>query len=345
MPDRRLQIGYLGVGRYLPANILTNAHLEKMVETTDEWIVQRTGIRERRIMGKGETILTMAAAAAKMALENAGIEASQIADIHVGVNTHFRFPSLAAMVQQELGIENASSSDVSAGCSGFIFSVEAIYNRLMSEWLLEGKKSYALAIGVDGLSLVTDWEDRGTCVLFGDGAGAVVIGPVESGGILATTTRTQGQYADLLYSTKVVDNVLRDPVRMKFKKHGKVLTPILHMEGRKTFQVAVRSMMADIRAVIEKYNRISGENLTLGDIEYVIPHQANHRIVTAVAEGLKLPLEQVYSDGVVHFGNTSAASIPIGYVDQIGKRPGALEVDVAFGAGFASGAILRRNPA
>jgi len=345
MHDKRISIGYLGVGRYLPPNILTNAHLEKMVDTTDEWIVQRTGIRERRIMGQDETLLTMATAAAREAIARAGIDASQISDIHVGVNTHFRFPSLATMVQQELGIESATACDISAGCSAFIFSVEAIYNKLQAEWLLEGKTSYALAIGVDGLSLITDYTDRATCVLFGDGAGAVVIGPVKTGGILATSTRTQGQYTDLLFSTKLVDVALADPTTMSFHKRTGAPSPIIHMEGRKVFQVAVRSMMADIRAVIDKYNRISGESLTLGDIEYVIPHQANHRIVSAVADGLKLSHEQVYSEGVVKYGNNSAASIPIGYVDQIGKRPGALEVDVAFGAGFASGAILRRNPA
>ena len=344
MSENLLKIGYLGIGRYLPSNRLTNAHLEKMVDTTDEWIVQRTGIRERRIMGPGESILSMAVGAAKEAIAAAGIEPSQISDIHVGVNTHFRFPSLATMVQRELGIEVTSACDISAGCSAFVFSVDAIYNKLMSEFLLEGKTSYALAIGVDGLSLITDWTDRSTCVLFGDGAGAVVIGPVDRGGILATTTRTMGQYGDLLYSTKLLDPILDDAYAMTFRERdGQGPAPIIYMEGRKVFQVAVRSMMADIRSVIEKYNRISGESPTLSDIEYVIPHQANHRIVSAVADGLKLPLEQVYSDGVVNFGNTSAASIPIGYVDQIGKRPGALEVDVAFGAGFASGAILRRN--
>jgi 3-oxoacyl-[acyl-carrier-protein] synthase III len=344
MTNKRLNIGYLGFGRYLPPNILTNAHLEKMVDTSDEWIVQRTGIHERRIMGEGESLLSMATAAAKEAIANAGIQPEQIADIHVGVNTHLRFPALATMVQQELGIRVASACDISAGCSSFVFSVEAIYNRLMTEWLLEGKTSYALAIGVDALSQITDWTDRSTCVLFGDGAGAAVIGPVKSGGILATSTRTQGEYADHIHLTPVVGVVLEDPVTMSFKKQTVVPAPFIHMEGRKVFQVAVRSMMADIRAVIERYNNASGESLTLDDIEYVIPHQANHRIVTAVADGLKLPLEQVYSEGVVKYGNTSAATIPIGYVDQIGKRPGALEVDVAFGSGFASGAILRRNP-
>jgi len=344
MSDKNLTIGYLGVGRYLPPNVLTNAHLEKMVDTSDEWIVQRTGIRERRIMSRDESLLTMAAAAARNALAQAGVEPSQIEDIHIGVNTHLRFPSLATMLQQELGIENATACDISAGCSGFIFAVDAIRNKMMTEWLLEGKTSYALALGVDGLSALVDYTDRTTCVLFGDGAGAVVIGPVESGGILATVTRTQGRYADLLYLPHIYTNPLEDPASMRILNKRELAAPFLSMEGRKVFQVAVRSMMADIRTVIERYNQLNGDRLTLDDIEYVIPHQANHRIVTAVGEGLKLTPEQVYSEGVVKYGNTSAASIPIAYVDTFGKRPGALEVDVAFGAGFASGAILRRNP-
>lgn len=339
-----LNIGYLGFGSYLPPNVLTNAHLEKMVDTTDEWIVQRTGIHERRIMGPEDSLLNMAVSAARQAITDAGIDPQQISDIHVGTNTHFRFPALATMVQEQLGIDDATACDVSAGCSAFVFSVEAVYQRMMSEWYLEGKKSYSLVIGADGMSLIMDWKDRATCVLFGDGAGAVVVGPTDNGGILATNTRTMGKFGDLLYSHPLVKPTLNDSAAMTFDQRDSSPFPNFEMEGRKVFAVAVRSMMADIKAVIEKYNRISGEALSLDDIEYVIPHQANHRIVSAVAEGLKLPLEQVYENGVRNYGNTSAATIPIGYAETRGKRPGALEVDVAFGAGFASGAILRRNP-
>ena len=296
-------------------------------------------------MGPGETLLSMSVAAARDAIERAGIRPDQITDIRIGVNTHLRWPSLATMVQHELGIDDGTASDISAGCSAFIFCVDSIYQKMMTEWLLEGRTSYALAIGVDALSIITDWTDRGTCVLFGDGAGATVIGPVDAGGILATTTRAQGKYGDLLYLTPYLSPMLDDPDEMTFRSRNGTSEPVIFMEGRKVFPVAVRSMMSDIKTVIEKFNRIYDEKLTLGDIEFVIPHQANHRIVSAVAEGLKLPMEQVYSEGVVKYGNNSAASIPIGYVEQIGKRPGALEVDVAFGAGFASGAILRRNPA
>ncbi len=343
MPER-IKIGYLGVGRYLPSNVLTNAHLEKMVDTSDEWIVQRTGIRTRRIMSPGESVVSMATAAARAALEHAGIEASRISCIRAGVNTHLRFPSLAALVQEELGIPAISASDISAGCSGFIFSVEEIYNRMFTDWILTGQTSYGLAIGVDGLSLVADYSDRSTCVLFGDGAGAAVVGPVESGEILATYTRSEGRYADLLYLDEILSVPLEDTEAMRFKLHNGIPYPFLRMAGPKVFVVAVRSMISDIKAVIDRYNQLSDSPLNVSDIEYVIPHQANLRIVTAVGEGLNLTPDQVYSDGIVNYGNTSAASIPIAYVEQWARRPGALEADVAFGAGFASGAILRRAP-
>jgi len=338
----RIKLGYLGVGRYLPPHTLKNEHLERMVDTSDEWIVQRTGIRERRVIGSEDTLISVATKAARAALDDAGLDPSALSILQVGVNTHLRFPSCAAMVEQCLDVRDIPAADITAGCAGFIFAVEAVYNRLMSDYFTTGKAGYGLAIGVDCLSQVTDWNDRSTCVLFGDGAGAVVIGPVRSGEILAIYTRTHGRHTELLYLDEFLDVPLEDPRAMLMKRRNGTVYPYLRMEGRKVFVVAVRSMMADIRAVIEKYNRTGDEKLTLGDIDYVIPHQANLRIVAAVQEGLKLSVDQVYRDGVIKYGNTSAASIPIGYVDQWDKRPGALEVDVAFGAGFSSGAILRR---
>lgn len=337
-----LSLGYVGVGRYIPPHILTNEDLERMVETSDEWIVQRTGIKTRHIMGPKESVATMASSAARAALEHAGVSPDQIKVVRVGVNTHLRFPSLASIVEDELNIKNASGADISAGCSAFIFAVEEIYNFLMMEYITLGEIGYGLAVGVDGLSSIVDWEDRSTCVLFGDGAGAAVIGPVTNGGIKAIVTRTQGQYGDLLYLDEFLRPALEDPTVMKFNNHHQIPHPFLRMEGKKVFAVAVRSMIADVKAVIDKFNRLSGENISLNDISFVFPHQANHRIVSAVAEGLGLPLEKMYWEGIVNYGNTSAASIPIGYVDEWGKRPGALEIDVAFGAGFASGAILRQ---
>ena len=284
----------------------------------------------------------MAISAAKAAIDHAGIEASRISSIQVGVNTHLRFPSLAASVQRELDIKDASASDISAGCSAFIFVVENVYNQILANLLVTGEETYGLVIGIDALSRVVDWTNRSTCVLFGDGAGAAVIGPVKSGEILSIYTRSQGEYADLLYLDRFLSLAIEDPATMKMKSRNGTAYPFIHMEGRKVFSVAVRSMMADIRSVVAKHNKTADKKVTLDDIDFVIPHQANLRIVSAVQEGLKLRKDQVYRDGIINFGNTSAASIPIGYVDEWKKRPGGLEIDVAFGSGFASGAILRR---
>jgi len=207
---------------------------------------------------------------------------------------------------------------------------------------LRGELSYGLVIGVDGLSLVTDYTDRSTCVLFGDGAGAAIIGPVESGEILATYTRTQAQYTNLLYLDEFLSPSIDNQDEMIMKSDLETNYPFLRMDGKKTFAVAVRTMISDIRTVIDRYNKMNGERLTTKDVDFVIPHQANLRIIAAVQNGLKLQPEQVYRNGVINYGNISAATIPIGYVEEWGKRPGALEVDVAFGSGFASGAILRR---
>lgn len=340
--EHKYKIGYLGVGRGLGSHTLTNEHLERIVNTSDQWIQQRTGIKTRQILGHHESSVTLCVKAAQQALAMAGLTPDQIAYTRVGTNTYLRFPSLSALVQQELGIRDASAADLTAGCASFIFTVEDLYNQLMIDYLLRGEKKYALVIGVDIMSQVTDWTDRSTCVLFGDAAGAVIMGPVESGGILATHTRTQAEYAQLLRLDEFLKNPLDDPEQMTFQIHTKTNYPTLFMEGRKVFSVAVRTMMKDIRTVIAKYNATNDESVRLEDIEYVIPHQANLRIVAAVQEGLKLRQDQVYRAGVINYGNTSAATIPLGYVDEWNKRPGALEVDVSFGAGFASGAILRR---
>ncbi len=337
------KIGILGAGKALPKNVLTNKQLEEMVDTSDEWIRQRTGIQTRRIISDDESLLGLAVEAGRRAIYDAGIDPKLISNIRVGANTHLRFPSLASLVQRELHIPDASASDISAGCSAFIFGVEDAYNYLKIQKLIHQQDTYCLVIGADALSKVTDWTDRQTCILFGDGAGAVVMGPVETGEIFATYTRTQGKFADLLYLDRFLTTSLDDPEKMTMKEREAMVYPYLRMEGRKVFAVAVKSLMYDVREVIRRYNISAAEPITLDDIDYVIPHQANLRIVSAVQEGLKLDKSQVYRDGVIKYGNTSAASIPIGYVEELGKRPGTLQVDVAFGSGFASGAILRRE--
>jgi len=335
--------GFLGVGCALPKNVLSNKQMEDIVDTSDEWILQRTGIKTRRILSDDESLLDLAAEAGRKAIEHAGIDRKLISYIRVGVNSHLRFPSLASLVQKELDIPDASASDISAGCSAFVFGVEESYNYLNIQKMIYDRDTYSLVIGADALSLVTDWTNRNTCILFGDGAGAVVLGPVKTGEILATYTRTQGRFADLLYLDDFLSSSIEDTDEMKMKSRNGTRYPYLQMDGRKVFAVAVKSLMHDVRAVIERYNTTVSEKITLDDIDYVIPHQANLRIVSAVQEGLKLRRDQVYRDGVINYGNTSTASIPIGYVEEWGKRSGTLQVDVTFGSGFASGAILRRE--
>lgn len=357
------RIGYLGCGSYLPPTVVTNDELAEVVDTSDDWIQRRTGIRTRRVLGPNETILDMAVEASRRALDDAGVAAKDLDDIRVGVNTWLRFPSLATQVQDALGARRASASDVSAGCTGFVYGVEEAHQRLYTERMLYGRSGLALVVGVDGLSHITDWTDRSTCVLLGDGAGAVVLGEVDAGGILATHTGADGRYGDLLYSdpplAPQVDVAAegsdstppdRAPAGAKhFAHEERSPRPYLHMDGPRVYGIAVRTMVREVKAVLARHNRVAeqngGETIGLEDVAYLYPHQANLRIIEMVAKKLGVPLERVYTDGVVEYGNTSTASIPIGYADNRDRGRGAkgdrYEIDVAFGAGFASGAILR----
>ena len=338
-----MKIGYLGYGSYIPPVVVTNEDLERMVDTSDEWIQQRTGIQTRHVMKKNETILDMAVEASRRALSDAELSPEDIGDIRIGVNTWNRFPSLATQVQEVLGMKESSASDVSAGCAGFIYAVEDAYHKIIIDKIKYGRDLKALVIGIDGLSLVVDWTDRTTCVLLADGAGAVVMGEAEDNEILATFTDAEGKYGDLLYLDDFLENQLIDENQVTFSNKKEVTRPFLHMHGKKVFPVAVRTMIGNIKKVIERYNaNSSSEPIQLSDIEYVFPHQANLRIIKAIADFMKMPLENMYTEGIKKYGNTSAASIPIGYVDTREKVKGKLVVDVAFGSGFASGAILRK---
>lgn len=319
-----------------------------MVDTTDDWIVRRTGISTRRVLADDETLLGMAVGAARAALDDAEVGPSEVSDIRVGVNTWLRFPSLATQVQKELGCRKASASDVSAGCAGFVYAVEEAYDRMYVERVRYGRRTVALVLGVDALSHITDWSDRSTCVLLGDAAGAVVLMEDAPNEILAIHTHADGRYGDLLYSDPVLGSQLApegDP--RPFTRACTGPRTFLHMDGPRTYAVAVRSMVRDVRAVIRKHNRVTAASVDPADIEYVYPHQANLRIIEAVAARLGVPPERVYSDGVKRYGNTSTASIPLGYWethrDGAGPNRPGYQVDVAFGAGFASGAILRRG--
>jgi len=337
-------VGFAGFGGYVPPTEVTNADLERIVDTSDEWIRRRTGIQTRHILAEGETILDMAVQASRRALEDAGVAAAGIDDIRVGVNTWMRFPSLASQLQQALGAPRASAADVSAGCAGFVYAVEQAFHRILVEKARYGRETPALVVGVDGLSHITDWTDRQTCVLLGDGAGAVVLKQVARGGILATHTHADGRYGDVLWSDFVLAAQTNgSPQTFTHETQGP--RPYLHMDGRKVFSIAVETMVNDVQRVLEKHRESSGERIEVKDIDYIYPHQANLRIVELVAKRLGVDLEKVYTEGVARYGNTSTASIPLGYWDnrERYRSPGdRLEIDVAFGAGFASGAILRR---
>lgn len=343
----RLRIGYAGVGSWLPSTVLTNQDLEEIVDTDDEWIQRRTGIQRRRILAEDESILEMAEGAARRALDDAGVDPADLDDIRVGVNTWGRFPSLATQLQAELGARRASASDVSAGCAGFIYAVEEAYNKIWVEKTRDGRELTSLVVGVEALSHITDWRDRSTCVLLGDGAGAVVLRHVPEGGILSIHTHADGRYGDALYSDSVLETQWDPSGPRPFSNRQNGVRPYLHMNGRKVYGIAVKTMVRDIQAVLEKFNRDGDEPIGVDDIDFLYPHQANLRIIEKVAEMLEVPLERVYTNGIVEYGNTSTASIPIGYSDPDARgdvpRRSGYEIDVAFGAGFASGAILRQT--
>lgn len=309
-----------GTGSYLPPKKLTNADLEKIVDTTDEWIMKRVGIRERRIVTTGEDSTNgMATKAAKAAMEMAGVGPEDIELIVVGTATpDYFFPSAACTVQHELGIKNECPAfDLNAACAGFIYAMS-----VADQYIKTGAIKTALVIGSEALSRIVDWKDRSTCVLFGDGAGAVVLQASDSPGIIHTSIFSDGQYDSLLYgkSTLWTDDS----------------KPKLHMDGREVFKVAVSKLEEIVDQTLEK----AGMNKS--DIDWLIPHQANMRIIKATAKRLDLPLDRVVLTIEEH-GNTSAASVPLALDCAVRKgqvKRGETLMLEAFGAGFAWGSTL-----
>jgi 3-oxoacyl-[acyl-carrier-protein] synthase III len=318
-----------GTGSALPEKVLTNFDLEKMVETTDEWIVARTGIRERRIAVEGEYTSTFASAAALRALEAAGVAASEIDLIVVGTLTpDFPFPATACIVQQSIGASNAVCFDLSAACSGFIYALATA-----EKFILSGSVKKALVIGAEVLSRIIDWSDRNTCLLFGDGAGAVVLEAVEGeNGILSTHMHSDGNYWDILYQKGCGS---RNPATQQNLDERLVY---LTMHGNEVFKYAVRAM-AEVALEALEANAMSA-----GDISLFIPHQANQRIVDSVGKRLSLTSDQVFVN-LDRYGNTSAASIPIA-LDEACRAGRVKEGDIvlldAFGGGLTWGAALLR---
>ncbi|MBP9663743.1 MAG: ketoacyl-ACP synthase III [Pyrinomonadaceae bacterium] len=321
--------GILGMGHAYPEGILTNADLEKIVETSDEWITSRTGIKQRHKAAPDEYTSQFGTKAALQALERAGLKPEDIDIIICATTTPDQImPSTGALIQAQIGAVNAAGMDVFAACSGFLYGLTMVESMIKT-----GQIKYALVIGAEVLTKYVDYTDRGTCVIFGDGAGAAVVGPVPEGkGILATKIKSDGRYEEQLYAPGGGTKIGTTHETIDNREH------FFKMKGNELFKVAVRSM-ADISAeMLEK------AGLTVDDIDIVIPHQANQRITDAVASRLNVPEEKVYSN-IAEMGNTSSASIPIALDEciQSGRiKDGSLVLLTAFGGGVTWGATVMR---
>lgn len=311
----------LGTGSYLPVQVRTNADLEKMVETSDEWIVTRTGIRERRIAGPDENVATMGLHAAEKALEMAGVSVEEIGLIIVATtsSTH-AFPSSACQIQQKLGIKDCAAFDLAAACAGFTYALS-----VADQYIKNGAVRYALVIGSDTLARTLDPEDRGTVILFGDGSGAVVLGASEEQGILSTHLHADGRYGELL--------TLPYPDRLDAEKPS-----YLTMAGNEVFKVAV----TELAHIVDE--TLKANNLDRSQLDWLVPHQANLRIISATAKKLGMGMEKVVITLDRH-GNTSAASVPAALDEAVrdGRiQRGQLVLLEAFGGGFTWGSALVR---
>lgn len=319
----------IGTGSAVPEMIRTNFDLEKMVDTTDDWITTRTGIRERRIAAEGEYTSTFATRAAERALEMAGVTAEEIDLLIVAtVTPDFPFPSTACIVQSNIGAKKAAAFDVSAACSGFLYGLSLADNAIRS-----GGASKALVIGAEVLSRVIDWTDRNTCLLFGDGSGAVVVESCESEqGVLSTHLHSDGSFWELLYQPGCGN---RNPAVQKTLDERK---NFLRMQGNEVFKLAVRAMEDAALQALEK------NGLTPSDINIFIPHQANRRIIDAIGKRLGLSDDKVYVN-LDRYGNTSSASIPLA-LDEANRggriNKGDIVLFDAFGGGLTWASVLLR---
>lgn len=311
----------LGTGSYLPVQVRTNADLEKMVDTSDEWIVTRTGIRERRIAAADETVATMSFQAAEKALEMAGVAKEDIGLIVVATtSTTHAFPSAACLLQQMLGIKDCAAFDLAAACAGFTYALS-----VADQYVKNGAVKHALVIGADVLSRTLDPEDRGTIILFGDGAGAVVLGASEAPGILSTHLHADGSYGNLL--------------TLPYKDRQNQDKPAyVTMAGNEVFKVAV----TELARIVDE--TLQANNMDRSELDWLVPHQANLRIISATAKKLGMGMDKVVVTLDRH-GNTSAASVPSALDEAVRDariQRGQLVLLEAFGGGFTWGSALVR---
>ena len=313
----------VGVGKYLPAKVLTNADLERMVETSNEWIVDRTGIRERRLAADDETTSTMGTAAARNALDTAGLRGDQLDLIICATcSPDGMFPASASLIQDALGAHSAAAFDINAACTGFLAALATA-----TQFINAGVYERVLVVGAEVLSRIIDWSDRSTCVLFGDGAGAVVLERGETGGVGPIVLKSDGAGAPLLFARGPASSPSSATQNEGF---------CIVMDGREVFKFAVRAMEDVMRQAIAQ------AGLTVEDIDFVVPHQANQRIISAVGKAMNLAPERVITN-VEKYGNTSSASIPVALCEawEEGRfKPGDRLALVAFGGGLVWGASV-----
>ncbi len=314
----------LASGAALPKKLVTNADLEKTVDTSDEWISQRTGIKQRYILSDDETLLGLSEAAALEAIRHAKIEANDIGLIVVATNTPQQvLPSTSTLLQGKLGIKDSISYDIQAACSGFVYGLSTAY------YLLKGRPDlrYALVVGAEALSKVTDWNDRTTCVLFGDGAGAIVLGRDSTPGIFAADLGSDGCSAEYL---EVPFGIGQGYEKMAPENR------YIRMNGREVYKKSIAHFTQSIQQVMAQ------TDLSFEDVDWIIPHQANVRIISAVAEKLGVPMDK-FIVTVDQHGNTSSASIPLAFnyaLSQNKIKKGDTVLFVGFGAGFTRGSLL-----
>lgn len=320
---------FRSIGAYVPENILTNKDLEEMVDTSDEWILQRTGISERRIAGENETTSDMAVKAAQKAIERAGIDKSEIDMVVCATISpdYFNMPSTATVISQKLALNKVTAFDISAACTGFVYVLN-----IAKAFIESGMKKNVLIIGAEKMSAITDFSDRGTCILFGDGAGAAIISATENKdeAIIDVHTAADGDFGDFLMTP---NGGTGNPHMTELEGEAGCF---IKMKGNETFKLAVRTLTKDVVEIL-KHNNVKAE-----DITHFVPHQANLRIISAVGKSLKLTPEQVVLT-VGKYGNTSGASIPMAINDiyESGKlKKGDLMLLDAFGGGLTWGSAL-----